>query len=105
MNNELETRETSLITTETVLMRLPSPRVEWVDVDGEIVAWNADRESLHILDPIAALVFQLCDGAATLHATIDDLVDVFGHERARVDQDVRELAADLMDLGLVERVA
>jgi coenzyme PQQ synthesis protein D (PqqD) len=89
----------------TVLARRPSPTVEWVEVDGEIVAWNADGESLHLLDPIASLVFQLMDGEATLAVTIDDLAEAFGRPPEQIEPDVLRCAASLEEMGLLERVA
>jgi hypothetical protein len=88
-----------------VLARRPSPAVEWVEVDGEIVAWNADGESLHLLDPIASLVFQLMDGEATLEVTIADLGEAFGRPPEQIGPDVLRCAASLEEMGLLERVA
>lgn len=88
-----------------VLARRPSPAVEWVELDSEIVAWNADGESLHLLDPIASLVFQLMDGEATLAVTIDDLAEAFGRPPEQIEPDVVHCAASLEEMGLLERVA
>lgn len=93
-----------LVTDQTVLRRRRSPDVEWVEVDGEIVAWSQENESLHLLDPIASLVFQLCDGEATLATTSDDLADAFGRAAAGVVDDVLEFAAALEAMNIVERV-
>lgn len=89
---------------DTVLVRKDSPGVEWVSIEREIVAWNAERESLHLLDPIASLVFQLCDGDAPLEVTIRELAESFGQDVDKVAVDVLAFAASLEDTGLVERV-
>ena len=87
-----------------VLRRRPGPDVEWVEVDGEIVAWNADSESLHLLDPIAALVFQLLDGVSTLETTSQDLAGAFNRDIDQVRADVLRFAAALQDIGVAERI-
>lgn len=89
----------------TVIRRLTSPHVEWVDVSGEIVVWNEPRESLHLLDPIASLVFQLLDGEASVGSTVRDLAEAFGRGPEEIEADVLTCAASLESLGLVERVA
>ena len=92
------------LTTETVLRRRPSPLVEWVEVDGEIVAWDQEGEALHLLDPIASLIFQLCDGTASLAVTVNDLAEAFGREPASLTDDVLAGAAALEEKKLVEPV-
>lgn len=94
----------SALEASTVLRRLPSPRVEWVDVEGEIVAWNEDSQSLHLLDSIAALIFQLLDGVTPLGTTAAELADVFSRDVAEVAADVLTLAASLQEIGIVEVV-
>ncbi len=86
----------------SVLRRLPSPHVEWVDVEGEIVAWNADTESLHLLDPIAAIVFQLLDGVTSLEQTSRELAEAFGRHLDLVRADVLSFATSLRQIGIVE---
>ncbi len=87
-----------------VLARRPSPHVDWVEVEGEVVVWNAEAEALHLLDPIAALVFQLLDGATPLEQTAGDLAEVFGRDIDLVRADVLRFAASLEDIGIAERV-
>ena len=86
----------------TVLARVASPRLEWVEVVGEIVAWDAVEEQLHLLDHIASLIFQLCDGEATLDQTVDDLAAVFGQPVSTIEADVRGCAAQLCRDGLLQ---
>ncbi len=88
----------------TVLRRRPSPAVEWVEVAGEVVAWNDDTQSLHLLDPIAALVFQLCDGRASIERTATELAEVYRRDAAEILHDVCTFAGRLRDLGIVEAV-
>ncbi len=92
------------ITDDAILAARPSPAIEWVDVEGEIVAWNEERESLHLLDPVAGIIFQLCDGVTPLRVTLEEVAAAFGREPTEIAADVRECAVSLTDLGLVERV-
>lgn len=82
-----------------------SPAVEWVEVDGEIVAWTEANESLHLFDNIAALVFRLMDGTTTLGGTIDDLGHAFGRPTEEIAPDVTACVAHLESAGVIERVA
>ena len=88
-----------------VMRRRPSPDVEWVEVGGEIVAWNAVGESLHLLDPVAAIIFQLLDGITPLEVTSRELAEAFGRDLEQVRADVLGFAAALEGIGVVERVA
>lgn len=88
-----------------VFRRFASPDVEWVEVDGEIVAWSEEHESLHLLDSIASLVFQLMDGQTTLAITIDDLADAFGRTPQEIAPDIKACVAALEQMGMLERVA
>ena len=85
-----------------VLARRPAPHVEWIEIEGETIAWNADTAELHRLDPIATLVFQLCDGAAPLRETVTDLAGAFGQPPAAVERDVMAFATKMRDDGLLE---
>lgn len=90
------------LTPETVLARRRPPAVEWVEIDGEAVVWSDEPEALHRLDPIATLVFQLCDGVTPLRQTVAELADAFGQRPEVVAPDVTRCAAGLCRNGLVE---
>lgn len=89
----------------TVVQRKPAPLVEWVEVEGEVVAYNEETQDLHLLDPIASLIFQLCDGIATLSETTTDLAQAFDQPAEVITRDVDACLANLLTLGLVEVVA
>jgi PqqD family protein of HPr-rel-A system len=75
--------------------------VAFVELDGEIVAYDEEQGSLHLLDEIATIIFGCCDGTGTVAEIVDDLTEAFGAERARVDADVRALLGQLTAEGLV----
>lgn len=89
---------------DTVLRRRPSPEVDWVDVGGQVVAWAEETSSLHLLDPIASVIFLLMDGQTTLGVTAAELADSFGTNVEQVETDVLGFAASLQDLAIVEKV-
>lgn len=86
-----------------VLHRIPSPDVEWVEIDGQVVAWNERTETLHLLDPTAGLVYQLLDGRSSLTEIVLDLAAAFENDLGQVERDVLRLASSLEDMALVER--
>lgn len=87
-----------------VLRRRPSPDVEWVEIEGEVVAWNETTETLHLLDPTAGLVYQLLDGRSSLAEIVSDLAAAFDGDVGQVERDVLRLASSLENMTLVERV-
>jgi len=89
------------VTPDVVPERSGAPTLEWVEVDREVVAWNAEREELHRLDPIASLVFLLCDGVTSVRVTIEELAATFEQPADRIRADVLTLLTGLARDGLV----
>lgn len=97
-------RAGSTLDRAVVLRRRPSPDVEWVEIDGQVVAWNETTETLHLLDPTAGLVYQLLDGRSSLIEIVLDLAAAFENDLGQVERDVLRLASSLEAMALVERV-
>lgn len=74
-------------------------------VDGEAVLVDVDSWSLHVLDPVASVVWACLDGATTLDQLVDDLSDVFAAEPDQVRTDVFGLAVHLDERDLLEAEA
>ena len=91
-----------VVTPDVVPVRREAPVVEWVEVDGEVVAWHTEHEELHRLDPIASLVFLLCDGVTPLRVTVDELATTFAQPVDRIEADVLTLVTGLARDGLLE---
>jgi hypothetical protein len=85
-----------------VLRHRPSPDLEWVEIDGEVVAWVAADVGLHLLDPAATVVFRLCDGVTPLSATARDIAEAFGGDLAAVESDVVQAASSLVRVNILE---
>ena len=90
-------------TPATVLGRPASPLLDWVEVEGEVVAWHQESESLHSWTRSP----RWCSSCATGRRpsqTIDDLADAFSKPVSAVAHDIITCAASLEDLGLLARV-
>ncbi len=80
-----------------------SPRSVAVDdlvmVDGAAVAYCAG--AVHVLNPTATLLWQSCDGDATLGTLATDFAHAFAVDPAVALADVIEAASELLDRGLL----
>lgn len=85
--------------------RRSSPDLEWVEVDGEVVAWTRDPDGLHRLDQIATLVFQLSDGSTTIQQTVAELAEAFDVDPERVRVDVERCLRSMIEQRLIEATA
>lgn len=79
--------------------------VTFVAVEDEAILHDGDQGTLHLLDPIAALVCRLFDGSATLAQLADDLAAAFEVPRDRIEGDVVAMTADLGAQCLVDGIA
>lgn len=93
------------LTATSVLCRHAPPRVHQVEVAGETVVFDSETGSLHLLDPLATIIWTLLDGKATLGETSDQVAEIFGRPADEVFGHVRELAQRLDRAGLVRQVA
>lgn len=83
----------------------PGPAVVAVELDGETVVYDEESGALHLLDPIATVVWGCLDGKTTLAQTGADLATAFGAAPDAVAGDVVELVARLGRLGLLAGIA
>ncbi|HVE63503.1 MAG TPA: PqqD family protein [Mycobacteriales bacterium] len=82
----------------------PGTAVVAVELDGETVLYDEDAGALHLLDPIATVVWQCLDGEATLEQISVELAAAFEAPPEAVTGDVIELVTRLGRLGLLEGV-
>ena len=80
----------------------PTSAIAWVEVDDQVVVWSDATQELHHLDPIATLVFRLCDGTSTLGDTVADLARLFGREPDQIRGDVTRCVEQRLASGLVQ---
>jgi PqqD family protein of HPr-rel-A system len=72
-----------------------------VELDQEAVVYDPLSGLVHYLNPMASLVFQLCDGTATVKETVADLAEANEVEPEAIDADVKRLVKQFRDAGLV----
>jgi hypothetical protein len=75
-----------------------------VDIDGEGLVHDGEIHTIHELNPLATLVFQLCDGKATLAETSAGIADAFGVPCERVQKDVEDTVDEFAKVGLLAGV-
>jgi PqqD family protein of HPr-rel-A system len=72
-----------------------------VEVDGELVVYDEDTGSLHLLNPTAALIWQCLDRPVPFGELVADLHAAFGGRQDQIRLDVERLLASLVDRGLL----
>jgi len=78
--------------------------VAWVEIDGEVVVYDAASASSYLLNPTAGLIWSALDGAGTLGEIAADLADAFDAEPEQVIVDVIVAVADFAGKGLIEGI-
>lgn len=68
--------------------------------DGSVILYHTGSRVLMTLNPTAALVWDLCDGAHDEAAVIAEVGDVFPHVTT-IAADVRAILADLRGRGML----
>jgi PqqD family protein of HPr-rel-A system len=80
----------------------------FVELDGEMVVYDERGGNLHHLNPTASIVFQCCDGTATIREFSTDIAEAFKLVPDDVERQVRGLLrefrkADLLDANGTKR--
>jgi PqqD family protein of HPr-rel-A system len=73
-----------------------------VELDDELVLYDPARDEVHYLNATAALVFQLCDGSATVKELATDIAGAIGAPERRIERHVRTLLKELREVGLLD---
>jgi hypothetical protein len=87
----------------TDLQRLPRRRLD-VEVredgsDSEVVAASSD--AVHVLNPTARAIWELCDGATTVDEMVAAICQLFDVPRSTAFRDVHAVIGQLQRAGLV----
>ncbi|MGH9025748.1 MAG: PqqD family peptide modification chaperone [Acidimicrobiia bacterium] len=77
------------------------PDVEWVELDGEVVAYDPVTQTLHRLNGSAAQVWAACDGSTSVADIVRAMQSTFDGGSDVIDRDVRRLLQHLRQLGLL----
>ena len=78
--------------------------VAWVEIDGEVVVYDAARASSYLLNPTGGLIWSALDGTGTLGEIAADLADAFGADPEQVIVDVIAAVVDFAGKGLIEGI-
>lgn len=73
-----------------------------VELDGEAVVYDEAASQLHHLNPTATVIFQMCDGSATVKEFSVDIAEAYGLMATEVERQVRALLRDFRKSGLLE---
>ena len=73
-----------------------------VDMGDGVILYNRDSDLVHHLNPTAGIVWQLFTGEATVDTLAIELSEECGLDVDRAREQVRSLAAQLHEVGLVQ---
>lgn len=90
------------IDAETVVSRRDD--LAQVELDGEVVIYDDQTGAMHLLDPIAAIVWNCLDGQVALRQLGDELSEAFGTDVTTVTRDVVAGARRFGEMGLLRGV-
>lgn len=84
----------------------PRPRddLAHVEIDGEAVIYDERSGAMHLLDPIATVVWGCLDGAVSLGQIARELADAFTADPSRVEGDVVAVVRSFGGQGLLAGV-
>ncbi len=79
------------------------PGIVVKDIGGEVLLYSADEEAVHILNPTAQLLWELCDGEHTV-ADMEQAIRAKFAVPAKYDvaQDVRQTLSVFAEKGLLQ---
>ena len=69
--------------------------------DGSMVLFHPTTKRIATLNPVAALIWECCDGRHSEGAIVGEVCSVFT-DTVRVQEDVRVVLKDLREKGLLE---
>ena len=76
--------------------------IRWRLVGKEVLILHMTLKQYHILNSVAATIWQLCDGETTVDQIADRVADQFSHDRQEVYRDTVESLQGLAAMQLVQ---
>jgi PqqD family protein of HPr-rel-A system len=73
-----------------------------LDMGDGVILYNHAADLVHHLNPSAAIVWQICDGEATIEHLAAEIAGEYGRDADEVQGQLTTLIAELETLGLVE---
>lgn len=80
------------------------PAVEVAEFETEIVVLEPRTEQVHLLGPLASLVFDACDGSTTVDELVAEIADWTSDDRASIEAAVATTLRELGGLGMLEGI-
>jgi pyrroloquinoline quinone biosynthesis protein D len=75
------------------------------EIDGEVTLFDLQRDRVHILNQVAAVIWRLCDGSRTVDQLVEDISILFDADLGLVQEDVGQLLQNLEGAHLVGATA
>lgn len=72
------------------------------EIDEELLVADFSDAQLHVLNPTAAAIWEMCDGEHTIEQIADSLAEYFHLPAEEVRRDVAKVLAEFQEKGLVE---
>jgi PqqD family protein of HPr-rel-A system len=73
-----------------------------LDMGDGLILYNHDADLVHHLNPSAAIVWQICDGEATVKQLAGEIAEQYGLGPDEIRDQLARLIGELEALGLVE---
>ena len=71
-----------------------SAEIAWGDVGDELVVYHPGRATSHVLDNVAALLWQCIDGVSALQDIFSDIADAFAQPLDAIVSDLATVVAE-----------
>ncbi len=80
-----------------------NPDIATKEIGEETLLYGANAEAVHILNPTAKLIWDLCDGKHALADITQKILDTFsGIEAGHANDDVQRTLAVFWEKGLIQ---
>ena len=73
-----------------------------LDMGDGLILYNHDGDLVHHLNPSAGIIWQICDGNATVADLAVDIADEYGLDTRTIQAEVAAVIAEFDALGLVQ---
>ena len=83
----------------TVAVRAPD--IGYVELDGQGICYDADADEMHLLSPVAGLIWNCLDGRSTASEISADLADAFSQGPSIVRNSVFLALVDFAEKALI----
>ncbi len=72
------------------------------EMEDEILLYDPQQNSTHLLNPTAAAIWELCDGTRTPEEMAEEIVRVLPADRPTILSDVKRIIREFSENGLLQ---